>query len=123
MMSLRGTLVLLLFAWRCVCVPGAGAGQSRTTGTITGMVRDIQDRAVPRAAVVATAAETGEKQQAICDESGGYLFLALRPGRYDLAISADGFSQSVFRGISLGAGDTLTVNATLQIATSTTEIM
>ena len=122
-MSLRGKLVLLLLAWWCVCTSGVEAGQLRTTGTITGVVRDVQDRAVPRASVVATSAGTGDKQQSITDDSGGYVFLALHPGSYDLSISADGFSKSVFHGITVGAGDTLTLNAILQIATSTTEIV
>jgi len=105
-----------------VCVSAVAAGQSRTTASITGTVRDVQDRVIPRAAVLATSAETGEKRQFITDESGGYVFLALRPGSYDLRFSADGFSKDVFNGISVGAGDTLTINATLKIATSATEI-
>jgi Carboxypeptidase regulatory-like domain/TonB dependent receptor len=121
-MSLRGKLAFLLLGWLCVYGGQVATGQSRTTGQIVGTVRDTQRRGIPEAVVVATSAETGEKQQSITDESGDYVLVALPAGNYELTIRADGFSKSVFREISVGVGDTLTVNAILQIARSIAEI-
>jgi hypothetical protein len=122
-MSLGGKLAFCLVIGVSVYLDQSVLAQSQTTGRIAGMIRDVQGQAIPRAEVLAVAAANGAKRKSQSNDSGNFVLLALPPGNYDLTVTASGFATSVFRGMILGVGDSITVNAVLQVATNTTEII
>lgn len=114
-------LVGLLASFSYILSPAVSA-QSQTAGRISGEVRDLQGQVIPNVAVRATVAAKGEAHDASTNELGAYSLLALPPGDYDVTVSARGFRATVFQHISVGAGDTVTVNAVLVVSQNTTEI-
>jgi len=120
--SLRGKLTIPLVTWLCVCAVPFAQGQSPTTGRIEGIIRDIQGHGIPKAGVLAINAETGEKRKSLTQDSGDYVLFALPPGLYNLTITAEGFATGIIRGITVGLGETVTINSVQQIAKNTTEI-
>lgn len=67
-------------------------GQS-TFGDIGGVVKDPSQGAVPEAQVVLTRMEDNSQYPTATDADGAFHFVNLKPGHYDLAISASGFAE------------------------------
>jgi hypothetical protein len=60
-------------------------------GSIVGTVTDPSGAAVPNATVTATNKETGQQRTTQSNPSGGYNFVAVQPGTYEVKASAPGF--------------------------------
>jgi hypothetical protein len=80
-----------LFLAILVSAPWAG-GQS-TFGDILGVVKDPSQGTVLGAQVVLTRVEDQSEHSATTDANGAFHFVNLRPGHYDLLISAPGFAE------------------------------
>jgi len=87
---------------------------------LNGTVTDPSGGSVPNAKVVVVAADTGFTRQVVTGESGVYSITSLPTGQYDLTVSHEGFKTFEEKGIRLSVGETRTVNAQLQVGTSTT---
>jgi hypothetical protein len=96
--------------------------QAQTAGRIAGMVKDAQGAVIIGAEVVVQNPATGDRHSATTDDSGSYSILQLPPASYDLSIHAQGFSPTVFHGITVGVAGTATINATLPIAQGNLEV-
>jgi len=100
----------------------AGA-QTQTTGRIAGSVRDAQGAAIVGAEVVLENLATSSRCTSVTDETGSYSAALLPPDSYDVTVRAVRFNQAVFRGVRVGPSETVTVNASLQIAQSRVEVV
>jgi len=85
------------------------------TGSITGTVRDNTGAVLAKADVTLTNTGTRTPLKTTTNADGEYLFAAVPPGTYDLAISAVGFNTYVASGIVLTVSQRARVDATLAI--------
>jgi len=94
---------------------GLAFGQT-PTGNITGVVTDSSGAALPNATVKLTSESTGVNQTTTSKGDGVYSFTLLKPGKYKVAISAEGFGEktievevqvgrSTTADVELGVGD------------------
>jgi hypothetical protein len=93
----------------------ATSGAQEQTGSVQGVVRDTQGGVLPGAAV-AVSNDNGLALQIVTDADGGYRYLALPPGRYELAARLDGFEATRVVDVVLVLGAHLTVDLTLRPA-------
>ena len=89
---------------------------SAVNGEITGTVTDPSGSAVAGAPVQLSNTETGYRQSLKTSEGGLYRFTLLPIGTYELEIRATGFSLATFKGITVTAGATVTVDAKLAVS-------
>ena len=61
------------------------------SGSLVGDVRDASEAAVPAAAVTIRNLETNQTRSTVTNSSGGFSFLALPPGDYEVKAQKDGF--------------------------------
>jgi hypothetical protein len=94
-------------------VPSAPAAQSGTS-TITGIVTDATGGTIPAAQVTIMNEQTGVGVETVTNGSGVYRVGALVPGVYRIEIELAGFEQ-VVRRAAIDVGQTLTVDAVLEI--------
>jgi hypothetical protein len=85
-------LALVLFSTPVLLAQG--------TGSITGTVRDNTGAVVPKAEVALTDTGTLNSLHSTTNTEGEYLFAAVPPGTYDLAINAVGFAKYESKGSS-----------------------
>jgi hypothetical protein len=78
---------------------------------------------IARAEVVLENSATSDKRAAATDETGSYSASLLPSAAYDVTIRAPGFNRAVFHNVAVGPAETITINASLQVAQSTVEIM
>lgn len=98
-----------------------GIAHSQTvTGSITGLVTDSTGAVVPGAQVVARNAATGVASNATTNGSGNYSIQFLPIGRYELTVSDSGFDSVKFPVFSLEVDQTVKLDATLKIGSTTT---
>ena len=72
---------------------GVAAASAQETGSITGVVADNTGAVLPGATVVVSGPALIEGSRTVfTDRVGQYRVIALRPGRYDVRVSLDGFS-------------------------------
>jgi hypothetical protein len=110
-------LAVLLLTW----VSAALAQTS--TGMISGRVVDPAAAAVPGAEVVLTQELTGVKLSTHTDNSGDFVFPSVLPGRYSVAVQAQGFKRVEKTGFVLTASERLPVGTfTLEIGSTTDSI-
>lgn len=83
-------------------------------GQIEGTVRDVNGAAVVGARVVVANTQTGAARTLQTDENGFYRAPLLPLGNYRLEVEASGFKRLVREGITLAAGQTATVDMTLE---------
>ncbi|MBS1852085.1 MAG: carboxypeptidase regulatory-like domain-containing protein [Acidobacteria bacterium] len=100
--------ILLFQAFLCA--------QSSTT-SLRGTVTDGSGAAVVGATVTLNSPGKGTSRTSLSNAQGGYEFLALPPGAYDLAIEAHGFKRQEQKNIQLLVDTPATVNAKLEIGT------
>ncbi len=104
--------VLIAAAWLAT----APAHCQTTTGVITGRVVDPQGHSVTAAEVVLIQESTGVRRSTTTDVSGDFVFPSVLPGRYTIAVNAQGFKRLEQKGYTLTAFERLAVGTlTLEV--------
>ena len=92
------------------------------TATITGTVTDPTGAAVAGVKVVIVETSMNFESRSVTNGDGLYRVQSLQPGTYDVTFESSGFRRLVQHGILLKVGDTLPVNATLQLGQLTEQV-
>lgn len=92
-------------------------------GTLTGTVKDAQGAPVPGVAVTATEAGTNVAQTTTTTPSGQYTFSGLKEGRYRVEAALAGFQKFSRDAVEVKADSTVAVDAVLEIAAVTEELV
>src|SRR5579863_763229 len=113
-------LIALGFA---ILIPSADrlAAQNTTSGALTGVVSDSSDAVVPGARVELEDQAEGTTHIVTTDEEGRYLFSFLRPGRYSLTVTKNGFAPTT-HNLDVFLGPPATLNLTLLVASGASSI-
>jgi hypothetical protein len=85
------------------------------TATINGTVADMHGAAVAGAAVLAVQDATGIRTEVRTNQSGAWAIPGLPIGRYSFSVEKAGFRRYVQAGVSLTTGQSLELNATLDL--------
>lgn len=101
-----------------VCILGVflwvTCAAAQSAGDISGIVKDTSGQAVAGATVTAKNVETGSQSTTSSDRQGHYDFGAIPPGAYQVNASRQGFARAARNGVNLAAGQSATVDITLQ---------
>ncbi len=98
------------FALRSVVALGLAAAPAAVyaqtvSATLQGTVMDTIGAAVPKAMVTVRNTATGIARNFVADAEGRFLASNLQPGPYTLQVEAPGFSNKLFKDITLSVGD------------------
>src|SRR5437763_16616342 len=85
------------------------------SGSITGVVRDATQSAVPAASVRITNTESGVALAATTNDEGLYRVNSVGPGTYRVEASAPGFDTTVRTDVVLTTAQTVAVDLMLQL--------
>lgn len=107
-------LCLLILTFGLNALQEAYAQSQALNGQIEGVVADATGATVPNATITIRNIETGAERRVVSDESGTYRAPLLPLGTYRLTIEAPNFKRLVREGITLSAGQTATVNLSLE---------
>jgi Carboxypeptidase regulatory-like domain len=110
-----GALTVLLLV-------GVASAQTTTSGALTGVVVDQTGAIIPDALVKLSDLAKGTIDSAKTDSMGAYQFSFVRPAKYTLTIEHSGFDEER-RSVVIQVGPTVTVNVTLRIAVTTSEVL
>src|SRR6266705_4600202 len=88
--------------------------QERTTGTITGELKDASGGVLPGATVVVTNQASGRVYTFTTDSAGTY-HAQVDPGTYTVRYEMSGFSRQETPNVLVESGKTLTMNATMKV--------
>jgi len=114
-------LVLSLLAILTICSPSELTAQTTTSGALAGVVTDPTHAVVPDAEVEIKDVAKGATDSTKTNGEGVYQFSFLRPGTYTLKVMHSGF-QEERRSVTVQVGPPVTVNITLIVAKTSSEI-
>ena len=92
------------------------------TGSVTGTVTDATGAVIAAARVVVSQEETGGQRQAVTNDSGFYSVQALRPGRYTVLVTKEGFRPARSTLIDVRVQDRIEQSFQLEIGATNSEI-
>jgi hypothetical protein len=98
----------ILFA---ILAPAALLGQS---ATLSGLVKDSTQSAVPDASLTAWQVETGTERTTRSNSAGLYALTSLLPGHYKITVQAMGFQVKTVENVELRAEQNARLDFTLQ---------
>jgi hypothetical protein len=90
-----------------------------TPGRLTGVVIDAQGTILPEVTVTATSPSLIGVQTTVTQADGKFLFPALASGTYKLQFELSGFRTLTRENISIGVGQTISIDGQLTLATLT----
>lgn len=90
--------------------------QGTDLGTIRGSVTDASGAAIPGAKVVILDLATNTSRETASNSQGEYQMFGLRPGAYQVSVSAPNMGKADLTGIVLRGSDVVNANAVLKIA-------
>ena len=120
-MKLRLPLSILLVTLTAVRLSSEVSAQTTTSGGFTGVVSDQSEAVVTNAKVEIKYIQKGNVQSTKTDRGGVYRFFFLPPSHYMLTVTHEGF-RTANRRVTVFLGPPLTVNITLEIAKTSSEI-
>ncbi|HYZ83890.1 MAG TPA: TonB-dependent receptor [Bryobacteraceae bacterium] len=88
-----------------------------STATLSGTVRDQQDRGIVGAKLTLTEPSKGIKRQLTSDSNGAFTFSQLPPSSYELQVEQQGFATVRFSSVIINADDRRSLDVRLKIAT------
>ncbi len=91
-------------------------------GAMGGSITDPTGALVAGAKITATNVDTGAVQTTVSSSDGAFRFPELPLGRYDVNITAPGFSTSVQRGVLVTINSVAALNVTLQTGGESTSV-
>jgi hypothetical protein len=100
------------------CCPWLAA---QTTGRIVGTVKDQTGAVVVAAQVTAISNSTAEQRQARTDDAGRYVLALLRPGAYQMTVTAQGFKAESFNDVTVLITETTYLEINLVVAMAPAE--
>lgn len=92
------------------------------TTTLNGTVTDPSGAVIPSATVEAVNTATGVKRQTMSNAQGQYFFNFMLPGKYQVDVTAPGFSAYHQAGITLDVNVPSTVNVHLGVGSASTQV-
>ncbi|HZB46385.1 MAG TPA: carboxypeptidase-like regulatory domain-containing protein [Pyrinomonadaceae bacterium] len=113
---------LALLAVLCFAA-GAARAQSTPTGTLTGVVADVNGAAVPNANVTAKNRDTALARSVTSDGEGRWTIPALPAGTYDVTYEAGGFKKLVSQAVAVEASVPRTLDARLEVGDIAGEVV
>ncbi|WP_446743411.1 carboxypeptidase regulatory-like domain-containing protein [Silvibacterium acidisoli] len=93
---------------------GVAVAQVSTQGTITGVLTDPGNTALPNAHITVTDVKTNVSTEVQTNETGYYEVDNLNPDTYTITMSAEGFATVVRQGITLPTGGKIAVPMTMK---------
>ena len=119
----RLCFTVLALAALFVSITGATTfAQTAGAGSINGTVSDAAQAAIPGAVVTVTNTDTGVIHTYTTNSTGLYSAPFLQPGHYKVDATAPNFGKVQIANIALIVGQTLTVDVTLKVSTSSTTV-
>lgn len=103
MKIVRTVMTSVLVTGFLLCFISSASAQGTNLGTIRGTVTDTNGAVVPNAAVQITDKATGLSRDLTTNGEGNFEAAALKPGRYDVAVTATGFKKSVVEAVLSGS--------------------
>lgn len=91
-------------------------------GSITGTVSDASGSVVPGASVTATSVETGNQTKAETNTAGLFTLNNLRPGIYNVTVTAQGFRTVTQEGLNVVINTVSRANFELQLGQVTEQV-
>jgi hypothetical protein len=112
-LSLAAAVVGLL-----AILPRAAAGQTVTTGSISGVVKGAQGESLPGVTVTATSLSTGLTRESVTEADGAYTVTLLPPGNYRVDATLGGLGKATQGNVAvlLGNSTKADLSITPQIA-------
>ena len=101
-----------------ILITPLGMAQSLTSGDISGTVTDPSGAVVKDAIVNLKSLDTGAAQTTATGDTGMYRFSLLKPGRYTVKVTQQGF-QGTERQVAVNIGQVATANFTLKVGQAT----
>src|SRR6267143_2388051 len=98
----------------CLLLSAAGTWAQRTTGSLTGTVRDPHGLAISSAKVSLTDKDRGVKLEVTTSSEGTYFVSDLVPGKYDLSVKKDGF-KTFATTVTIVVGVTTSLSPKLEL--------
>jgi hypothetical protein len=116
--------LVLAFAFVILSAGVPLQAQTASTSTVTGTVYDKSGAAVPNAKVDLDDIGTKARATTTTGSDGAYIFPSVKPGNYNITVSAKGFRQTVISGVKVDIGKSALVNAVLEVGgmTETVEV-
>jgi hypothetical protein len=102
-----GKVALLILA-------GASLSAQEVVGTLTGTVKDDQNKPVANAVIHITAPQLMQPRRVVTDPQGGFRAPLLPPGDYKIIVNKDGFIGQSATNVRLGVGTTTRQDFTLK---------
>ena len=118
-MFLKSRKHLVCLALTVACAiglsPATALGQAGSQGTILLTATDASGAVIPSASLELSEKATNSTRKAETESSGGYSFVGLPIGTYQLKVSKQGYATQVFDTIVVQASRTTTVKAVLPV--------
>jgi hypothetical protein len=113
-MTVRRLFALALIALPALA-PLAHAQSTAINGTIEGVVKDATGAVLPGVTIQVTNLDTGAQRSVTTGVDGGYRALLLPLGTYTVRAGIQGFKAAERTGVKLSAGQTATIDFTLEV--------
>src|ERR1017187_2643721 len=117
----RTELRALLLAAVLLCMAVVGFERSTKSADLRGTVTDSTGGVIPGAKVVIVNTETGVTTDLTTNDAGIYDSVSIRPGKYRVTFSKEGFGKLVRESVTLDVG-VLSIDAQLAVGSSQQEI-
>ncbi len=91
-------------------------------GTMTGSITDATGALIAGAKVTVSETQTGAKVETVSDSAGQYTAPFLAPGDYQIAVRMTGFKEFIRKGVHVGAGDKIGIDARLEVGDTSQSI-
>ena len=84
------------------------------TAGVNGIILDSSRAIMPDTQVTVTNLDTGARRETTTNETGGYQFTLLQPGRYSIAVQRQGFKRVSQDGIQLEVNQVARIDFVLE---------
>src|SRR5919198_2546513 len=115
MVTLRRFLLVTFVAVATLFLAVAEGHGQVTTATLYGVVQDTSGAILPGVSVTVTHQGTNLTRETVSDDRGEFALPALPAGPYAIKIELPGFETYESRGLTLGAGQTVRQNYSLEV--------
>jgi hypothetical protein len=88
---------------------------AQVNADISGTVNDSSGAVIPNVTVTAKNTATGVTTNAPTNATGAYDFPSLQPGGYVVSATTTGFQTQTYQNVTLGSGQQVRLNFTLQV--------